>query len=131
MKFTNDRRTQPVRAQREMPFLLGLEPVKWVEAETVASWKTYREAVCWCWANRPRRGLAEPDDQALFSRNFGVHAPHMSRFVNPDSKAPMELHPDLIPAFENYVGWRGITQYLALISKVTIMEQVIEARRVA
>jgi len=84
-----------------MPFLLGLEPVKWVPSDTV------------------------------FARNFGVHAPHMSRFVNPDSKAPMELHPDLIPDFESYTGWRGITQYLARISKVTLMEQVIEARRTA
>ena len=111
--------------QREIRIFGSLQKASWVPVEVVDRWQSYREAVVWCWANRPFHGLAEPDDQALFARHAGVHAPHMSRYVSEFSKAPMELKPDLIPAFEAYTGWRGVTQYLAKQSTVTIMEQVI------
>lgn len=114
--------------QREIPIFGLLSGADWVDANTVDSWKSYRDAVVWCWANRPRRGLNEPDDQAMFARNSGVHAPHMSRYVSPYTKAPMDLKPDLIPSFEAYVGWRGITQYLAKRGAITPMEQVLAER---
>lgn len=118
--------------QREMPFFQSVGGVtKFVPIETVRSWTCYRDAVIWCWENRPRRGMNEPDDQAMFSRMSGVHAPHMSRFVRVNSKAPMDMKADLIPALEAYTGWYGVTQYIAMHSSVTIMEEIIEQRRVA
>lgn len=111
--------------QREIPIFGILSAARWVPAETVAGWASYREAVVWCWANRPARGLNEPMDQALFASNCNVHAPHMSRYVSAHSKAPMDLKPDLISDFEAYTGWRGVTQYLAKQGRITPMEQVI------
>lgn len=45
--------------------------------------------------------------------------------LNQHTKAPMDLPPDLIPSFEAFTGWRGITQYMAGIGNTTVMEQVI------
>lgn len=122
---------QPV-IQREMPFFMKTEPARFVDSETVSGWTCYRDAVVWCWANRPKdKGMNDQDDQATFARRSGAYTSHMSRFVSPSSKAPMELRPDLIPSFEAYTGWRGVTQYLAKQSSVTLMEEVIEQRRAA
>lgn len=130
MKFPNDRRAQPA-IQREMPFFMARQPAKFVPAEIVNQFSTYREAVIWCWANRPQSGLVDPKDQSLFSFHSGMHPPHMSRCVNTLTKAPMDLPPDFINEFEAYTGWRGITQYIARQSRVTLMEEMIEQRRVA
>lgn len=130
MKFENNSSAQPV-IQREMPFFIRLDAAKYAQASIVESFDTYRDAVLWCWENRPHRGKNEPQDQSLFASNYGVHAPHMSRFVSRFSKAPMDLHPDLIQAFEGYTGWRAITQYIARKSQVTLMEEVIEQRKSA
>lgn len=118
--------------QREMSFFMTVGgKTRFAPVDVVRSWSSYRDAVLWCWANRPHRGMNEPNDQAMFSRLAGVHAPHMSRYVSPCSGAPMDLKSDLIPEFEAYTGWHGITQYIAMSSSLTIMEEVIEERRVA
>jgi hypothetical protein len=118
--------------QTEMPFLLQLDRAQWVQQDIVNSWKSYREAVMWCWANRPfNRGMNEVYDQAMCARVIGCHAPHFSRFVNPLTKSPMDLKPDLVPTFEAYTGWRGITQYNAKLGSTTLLEELQAARRAA
>lgn len=101
-----------VAVQREMPWLALIENARLVDDSIVTGWKTYREAVIWCWANRPARGKSDPDDQAMFARLVGMHAPHMSRCVNPMTPAPMDLKPDFLDEFEAYTGWRGVSQWL-------------------
>lgn len=117
--------------QREIPVLSRAMPSKWLSDADVRAFESYREVVIWCWKNRPRRGLNDPDDQAMFARLAGVHAPHMSRYVSLNSSAPMDLKPDLIPEFEAYTGWRGITQYLAHKAGITVMEHVIAKQMTA
>ena len=118
--------------QREMPFFRLLENAQWVPDSIVTGWASYHKAVMWCWANRPKnKGKNEPDDQAMFARNAGLHVPHMSRCVNEKTKAPMDFKPDYIPEFEAYTQWRGVTQYLMRNACVTSMEQVMAERRVA
>lgn len=114
--------------QREIPVFSRAMSSKWLSETDVRAFDSYREVVIWCWKNRPRRGLNEPDDQAMFARLCGVHAPHMSRYVCITTKAPMDLKPDLIPEFEAYTGWRGVTQYMAHKGGVTIMEHVIASK---
>lgn len=121
---------QPV-IQREMPFFMETQQAKFAPVEIVATFESYRDAVIWCWENRPERGMNEQDSQSVYASHSGVHAPHMSRFVSKRTKAPMELRSDLILSFEAYTGWRAITQYLAMHSNVTLMEEVIEARKAA
>jgi hypothetical protein len=121
-----------IQQQKEMPWLMQLEQANWVDQSVVHSWKSYREAVMWCWRNRPaNRGRNEVYDQAMCARVLGCHAPHFSRFVNPNTKSPMDLKPDLVPAFEAYTGWRGITQYQAKVGAITLLEEIQAARRVA
>lgn len=124
-------RTILTMTQRQMPFLTILQPPQFAGQRTVNDFATYRDAVIWCWQNRPYRGLREPDDQALCARQIGLHVPHMSRCVNPASKAPMSLNPDLLQAFENYTGWKAASQFVALRSNMTVLEQVIAERKAA
>lgn len=117
--------------QREMPFLDALPKSSWVANSIVTGWQTYRDAVVWCWQNRRRNSRDEIGDQSMFARSSGAHRPHVSRMLNPGTKAPMDLPPDLAPSFEAFTGWRGLTQYMAKIGHTTVMEQVIAERNAA
>jgi len=117
--------------QREMPFLESLPKAAWVPSAIVTGWTDYRSAVIWCWLNRARNSRCEIGDQAMFARASGAHRPHVSRYFNRGTKAPMDLPPDLVPSFEAFTGWRGITQYMAGIGNTTVMEQVIAQRAAA
>jgi hypothetical protein len=116
--------------QQEMPFLYPLPQPQWVQQAVLKGWTSWREAVLWCWENRPDRGQGELGDQSMFrqlcKRQYGVdcHAPHISRWFNRRTKAPMDLPVDLKPAFEVFTGWRGLTQYAARLSDVTIFEEM-------
>ena len=117
--------------QREMPFLESLPKASYVRDAVVTGWETYRDAVLWCWANRSRNSRDEIGDQAMFARAADMHSPHVSRCVRPCSKAPMDLPPDYLAAFEAFTGWRGVSQYLARRGQLTLMEQVIAQRAAA
>lgn len=117
--------------QREMPFLESLPKAQWVPDSIVTGWETYREAVLWCWTNRSRNSRNEIGDQAMFARAADMHSPHVCRCVREQSKAPMDLPPDYIAAFEAFTGWRGVSQYLSLQGRLTLMEQVIAQRAAA
>lgn len=118
--------------QREMSLLAQLVHADYVATEIVRSWKSYREAVVWCWWNqRHHIGLKDTRRQLLFAEAAGVHPPHMSRCVKPNSKAPMNLDPNVVPEFEAFTGWRGVSQWLALDGRQTLMEQIIQERAAA
>lgn len=71
-----------------------------------------RDAVAWCWRNqRHYVGIHEQARQTMFANRAGMHAPHASRCLKEDSKAPMELPDRCINAFEAFTGWRGIRQW--------------------
>lgn len=116
--------------QREMPFFTDLRALQWVDSETVRSWTTWRDAVLWCWEHRTNGEGKELGDQAMF-RHFAaklfkqrIHAPHISRWVNPHTRAPMDLPQDLVPAFETFTGWRGLTQRFARTVGATVLEEL-------
>lgn len=118
--------------QREMALLAELVQARYVDADVVASWASYRDAVVWCWNNqRLRIGMKEPRRQLLFAEASGVHPPHMSRCVKPNSRAPMNLDPNVVPEFEAFTGWRGVSQWQARNGSQTLMEQVIQERAAA
>lgn len=114
--------------QAEMPWLQALPTLAFVNDAIVRSWATKRDAVTWCWANRPKRGMNEPDDQSMCARFVGMHAPHMSRCLNMRTKAPMDMQSQYVKLFEQYTGWRGISQFEMRERGLTIMEEVIAAR---
>jgi hypothetical protein len=108
----------------------------WVDQQAVNGWATWRDAVLWCWEHRPDRGMNEIGDQATFrllcvrAYKVNVHAPHVSRWVNPSTKAPMDLPPDLVSAFEEFTGWHGLTQFFNRKAKTTCLEEM-QARMAA
>lgn len=125
-----------VMDQSEFFFPRAVAKPQWVDVETVKAWGTWRDAVLWCWEHRPHRGMNESGDQSTF-RHFcerdykvRVHAPHVSRWVNPATKAPMDLPPDLVSAFEEFTGWRGLTQFFNRKAKATVLEEM-QARMAA
>lgn len=119
------------KRQRELALLAELPRAKYVPVETVKTWAAYRDAVVWCWSNQRFHMGQDKRRQLLFADAAGVHPPHMSRCVKPDSFAPMNLTPDVIPEFEAFTGWRGVSQWLAMQGQQTLMEQVIQERSAA
>lgn len=118
--------------QREIPLLAALPAARWVDPATVFTWRTFREAVAWCWANQLHYvGMRERARQTLFANAAGLHAPHASRCLKADSRAPMNLPDHCINAFEAFTGWRGVRQWQLRDADLTAMEQVIEQRRSA
>lgn len=118
--------------QREIPLLAEFPQPILVPDEVVRGWADYRDAVVWCWANqRHYIGLKEKARQTVFANHAGLHAPHASRCLKADSKAPMNLPDRCINALESFTGWRGIRQYQLRDADLTAMEFVIAARRAA
>lgn len=117
--------------QSEMFFGRLITQPKRAPQSVIDSFTCYRDAVIWCWKNRVNTGLGERVDQAIFANDVGMHSPHMSRCVNPNTKAPMKLDPDLVTQFEAYTGWKAVTQYQCKEHRITPMEWIIEDRAAA
>lgn len=118
-------------SQKEMPWFQMLPKLEFVSDDIVRTWSTKREAVQWCWANRPKRGLNEPDDQSLCARFVGMHVPHMSRCLNVKTKAPMDMQSQYVKLFELYTGWRGVSQFEMRDRGLTIVEELLAQRAAA
>ena len=116
--------------QREIFIPYNLPALRWVDNETVKNWTSWREAVIWCWDNRELGEGDDIGDQVMFRRFamqfYGkkMHAPHMSRWFNKHTKAPMDMPQDLAHAFEGFTGWRGLTQYFNRSVKATCLEEL-------
>jgi len=116
--------------QREFFFPYALPKSKWVDAAEVTTWEAWREAVLWCWENRPVQSMQKNGDQSTFrhycEKEYGlrVHAPHVSRWLNRDTDAPMDLPPDFVSAFESFTGWHGLTQFFNRKAKTTCLEEM-------
>lgn len=118
--------------QREIAMLAPLATSKWVPTAVLAGWQSYRDAVCWCWLNqRHFVGIREKARQAMFASAAGLHAPHASRCLKLDSRAPMDLPDRCINTFESFTGWRGVRQWQLAQAGLTAMEQVIAERHAA
>ena len=118
-----------MKTQREMPFATVVHKPQFVSKDVLAGFATYRDAVVWTWENRVNVGAGEKMDQSMCAALIGLHTPHMSRCVNRNTDAPMNLCPDFLPAFEAYCGWYAVSQFIASRAQFTLMEQVIEERR--
>ena len=121
-----------VPVQREIPAFAVYPAPRWVDPEVVKAWQSYRDAVLWCWENQLHHvGNYEQARQTAFANRAGLHAPHASRCLRRDSKAPMLLPDRCVNAFESFTGWRGVRQWQLRDADLTAMEQVIEQRRAA
>jgi hypothetical protein len=115
-----------MKTQREMPFYKALQAPQFAPKRVIDSFTCYRDAVIWCWENRVNTGAGEKVDQSLCANFLGLPNSHMSRCLNRDAKAPMNLSPDLAPDFEAFCGWNAISQWMASKKQMTFMEEVQE-----
>lgn len=112
-----------------MQQLPSLQDAVFIDDSVIKIFSNYRDAVLWCWENRPsNRGMNAVAEQSFFCANFGYTPSHFSRCVNRHTKAPMELKPDFIPTFEAWTGNRAVTQYLNSINSITSLEEIQQRR---
>lgn len=107
-----------------MGFFKALQPPKFALPHVITEFTCYRDAVIWCWENRQNTGAGEKVDQALCANFLGLPTSHMSRCLNREAKAPMNLNPDLVADFEAFTGWKAITQFIASKAQVTFIEEM-------
>jgi hypothetical protein len=120
------------KVQTEMPFFMELRQAEFLNESMINKINSYRTAVIYCWQHRRKgKGMAERLDQALCASVIGAYPSHFSRCVNEKSLSPMDLSPDLLPAFEAYTGNRAVTQYLARITATTCLEEIQAMRSAA
>lgn len=119
-----------MNAQREF-FFPRLIEVKRAPQSVIDGFTCYRDAVVWSWENRGQTSGDWRVDQAAFANLVGMHTPHMSRCVNPNTKAPMNLDPDYVAEFERVTGWKAVTQWECKTRAITPMEWVLEDRKSA
>jgi hypothetical protein len=110
---------------REIAASLGFLP-----SADVAACATYRDAVRLAWDHRTRPLMT----QATLAEMCDLYAPHVSSYLHPEpidkqGKRRLDLPAHYIGAFERAVGNHAISQYLARVAALTLMEEVISQRR--
>ena len=97
-----------------------------VPAAMVAEIASYREAVCACW--RYRRD--EHRTHVTLAEMTGMKPSHLSHYLNPNScdksgRPLREMPAKYLTDFEIAAGNTFVTQWLAMQSKLTILESMI------
>ncbi len=105
------------------------EQAEFVPQESIAECRSFRDAVCLAWDHRVERGMT----QRTLAERLEVPASHLSNMLNRDpvdrhGKARQDLPARLIADFERVVGNRAVSQYLARMAMLTLMEEVIQQR---
>ncbi|MBM2769897.1 helix-turn-helix domain-containing protein [Burkholderia anthina] len=102
---------------------------RFIAPESIAECATFRDAVCLAWDMRAVRGMT----QRTLAERLEVPASHLSNMLNRDpvdrhGKPRQDLPAKLIADFERVVGNRAVSQYLARMAMLTLMEEVIQQR---
>ncbi|WP_323120010.1 helix-turn-helix domain-containing protein [Burkholderia alba] len=104
-------------------------PAEFVPQESIAECASFRDAVCLAWEQRAVRGMT----QRTLAELMDVPASHLSNMLNRDpidrhGKARQDLPARHIADFERIVGNRAVSQFLARMAMLTLMEEVIHTR---
>ncbi|WP_342705186.1 helix-turn-helix domain-containing protein [Burkholderia arboris] len=105
------------------------EQAEFVPHESIAECRSFRDAVFLAWDQRVERGMT----QRTLAERLEVPASHLSNMLNREpvdrhGKARQDLPARLIADFERVVGNRAVSQYLARMAMLTLMEEVIQQR---
>lgn len=111
--------------QLELRLLGRLDGPSVVQHSTVATCKTYREAVRMCWSLRRVRNMT----QARLAEEAGLYAPHVTCYLH-DGARQRDLPGGAVARFESVCGNTAITQWMALQAKLTVLEEM-QAMRAA
>ena len=108
------------------------EPMQFVDKAEIAQCVTYRQAVRLAWERRQPRGMT----MRTLAELCGMYPQHVSSYLHEDPLMPsgaprLNLPAEKINAFETAVGNYAVSQYLNHLGRLTIMQEVIAAQRVA
>ena len=116
------------QVQREMPLLQRLEGPSVVPVELLRNVRTYRQACRLAWALRRNKGLTYRE----LAVNAGLVFQHVGDYFNPDDeKHRRSLPGEAVSRVEAEFGNTAISQWHALQAKLTVLEEMQCARRVA
>jgi hypothetical protein len=99
---------------------------RFLPKESIAACASFRDAVCLAWEHRALRGMT----QRTLAELLEIPGSHMSNMLNKDDvdrhgKPRQDLPARKIAEFERVVGNRAVSQYLARLAALTLMEEVI------
>jgi len=112
--------------QLELKLLGRLDAPAVVPQGVVAQVKSYREAVCLSWIHRRTKGMTK----STLAEFAGMRPSHLSDYLSLAEKDRRghdlrEMPAKYLPAFEAITGNTFATQWLAMQSKLTILESMI------
>jgi hypothetical protein len=111
--------------QAHLPLLARLDGPSVVPSEYLKRIQSYREAVQMCFALR-RIKLNKRD----IAQDAGLYASHVSDYLSKET-SKRELPGRYITAFERACGNTAISQWLAMESQLTVLEEMQATRRAA
>jgi len=93
---------------------------------------TFRDAVRLAWRHRRIKAMTK----ATFAERCGLYASHVTDYFSPtdthaDGRARRSLPAEKIAVSEGELGNRAITQFLVRQVELTLMEEVLDARKSA
>jgi hypothetical protein len=109
---------------------LSSVPMRFLAKDEISACASFRDAVCLAWEHRASRGMT----QRTLAELLEIPASHMSNMLNREGvdrhgKPRQDLPARCIADFEQRVGNRAVSQYLARLAMLTLMEEVITAQR--
>jgi hypothetical protein len=118
--------------QLQLQLLGRLDAPSLVPHVEILKIKTYREAVRMCWAFRRVQSMTK----SRLCEETGMRASHATDYLSSDTfdrhgREVRDMPAKYVPAMERVAGNTFITQWLALQSKLTVLELVLATRQVA
>ncbi|MBB5508122.1 XRE family transcriptional regulator [Paraburkholderia atlantica] len=103
---------------------------RFLPKEAIAACASFRDAVCLAWEHRALRGMT----QRTLAEKLEIAGSHMSNMLSREAvdrhgKPRQDLPARYIADFEREVGNRAVSQYLARMALLTLMEEVITQQR--
>jgi hypothetical protein len=103
---------------------------RFLPKEAIAACASFRDAVCLAWEHRALRGMT----QRTLAEKLEIKGSHMSNMLNREpvdrhGKPRQDLPARYISEFEREVGNRAVSQWLARMAMLTLMEEVITTQR--
>ena len=107
--------------QRELPLIGLIEPPKVYPRHVVESARTYREAVRLAWQMRRIRGMTKQ----LLAAEACLYASHVTDYLKEDDRPTRrDLPAHKVAEFECVVGNRIVSQWMAMQSELTVLEEM-------
>jgi hypothetical protein len=107
--------------QRELPLIGVIEAPKVYPRRTFEMVRTYREAVRLAWQLRRVRGMTKQQ----LAGEACLYASHVTDYLHEDDRpSRRDLPAHKVAEFESVVGNRILSQWMAMQSELTVLEEM-------